>query len=309
MNTSVMLQESTYKPIKGNFIKLTNEVIYKREIGFAIQIIKKNQYLQKCTLESVLEAVYNISQTGLSLNPVLKYAYLIPRKGKCVLEPGYQGLIKLATQSPSITAIEVQLVNEGCEVDIDSASNEKIKSHIPYIVNGKEQGDIVFGYSVVTLSDGNRHIEIMSKKQIHEVRGYSDSYKNYIDKKKKGQWASSVWITDEPEMFRKTIVKRHFKYLPKNDDDHLQKAIELDNQDYNFPATFEQGNYIESLLSRATIPEKREREIHRALYNGEFTQKRAQECIQYLLENQADPIASGHSYNQTDIKHKLNKEI
>ena len=309
MNTTLLLKESDYKPIKNSFVKLTDEKTFKREIGFAIQIIKKSPYLQKCSAESVLESVYNISQTGLTLNPVLNYAYLIPRKGKCILEPGYQGLIKLATDSPSINSIEVHLVYQGDDVEVDLASPEKVKKHIPYLITGNKQGDVVFGYSVATLADGTRHIEIMSLKQILDVRECSESYKHYSAKQKKGEWASCVWISDAPEMYRKTIVKRHFKYLPKTEDTRLEKAIELDNQDYDFPATFEQGNYIESLLINAAIPEKREREIYRALHDNEFTQKRAEDCIQYLKDNQRDAIESGHRYSQTDIKNKLSKEI
>lgn len=300
-----VLQESFYKPIQQNFIKLADEKAFKREIGFAIQIIKGNAALQKCDANTVLEAVYNISQTGLTLNPVLKYAYLIPRKGKCILEPGYQGLIKLATDTDNISSINVQLVYQGDECEIDLASDQKIIKHIPYVATGKDPGDVIYGYSIATLQDGSKHPEVMSLKQILDIREYSESYKAYVAKQKKGEWASSVWVSDPHEMYRKTIVKRHFKYLPKSDNRQLERAIELDNQDYDFPATYEQGNMIEGLLMSAAIPEKVEREIYRALHGNEFTQKRAEECIEYLKENQTDPVASGNYYNQGDIQTKF----
>lgn len=310
MSNLTPVQEDFYKPIKEKFVNQIDEKTFIREVNFAIQILKKNTYLQGASAESVLESVVNISQTGLTLNPVLKYAYLIPRKVKnqlvCVLEPGYQGLIKLATDTDNITSIEVQLVYEGDDVEIDFSSDRKVKKHIPYLLTGKDQGKILFGYSIAILKDGNRHVEIMSLSQIHDVRGCSDSYKNYVNKKSKGEWASSVWVSDEPEMCRKTIVKRHFKYLPKSDNKKLEKAIELDNSDYDFPASFEQGNMIESLLLTSTIPNKVERQIHDTLYNGEFTKKRAEECIQYLKENQQDSITSGNgNYSQGDIQKKL----
>lgn len=307
MSNITILDESFYKPIKQDFIKLSNEKTFKKEIGFAIQLIKGNQALQKCDANSVLEAVYNISQTGLTLNPVLKYAYLIPRKGKCILEPGYQGLIKLATDTDNITSINVQLVYQGDDCEIDLASDKKIIRHVPYLATGKEQGEVVYGYSIATLQDGSKHPEVMSLKQILEIREYSESYKSYVAKQKKGEWASSVWISDPHEMYRKTIVKRHFKYLPKSDNKRLEKAIELDNKDYDFPATYEQGNMIESLLMSAAIPEKVEREIYKTLHDNGFTQKRASECIEYLESNQLDPIDSGKYYNQGDIQKKLSE--
>lgn len=294
--------EGFYKNIKSTFIQMADEKSFKREISFAIQILKKNQYLQKMDGNSVLEAVLNVSQTGLSLNPVLNYAYLVPHKGRCVLYPGYQGLIKLVTDTGSVTSIEVNLIYEGDEVVLDLASSQKVQKHIPYLLTGKEKGNILGGYSLANLPDGGHHIEIMSRKDIEDVREHSESYQSDVSKKTK----HSPWTHSEAEMFRKTILKRHFKYLPKSDkNEKLTKAIELDNQDYDFPASFEQGNYIESLLMSASIPEKVEREIYQTLHSNGFTTKRAAECIEYLIENQEDPIASGKPYNMGDIQNKL----
>ena len=184
METKLQItNEKFYASIKENFVEMTNEKTFKREINFAIQLIKKNSALQACSVDSVLEAVLNISQTNLTLNPVLKYAYLIPRKGKCILEPGYQGLIKLATDTDNIVSINVQLVYEGDDCEIDLATDKKILKHIPYLINGNERGKIIYGYSIAMLQDGSRHVELMSIKQILDIREYSESYK-YFKKKK-----------------------------------------------------------------------------------------------------------------------------
>ena len=176
------------------------------------------------------------------------------------------------------------------------------------MITGREKGDILYGYSIATLQDGSKHIEVMSKAQINDVRACSESYKSNLSKKKKGEYATSVWVSNEPEMSRKTIVKRHFKYLPKSDNKQLEKAIELDNEDYDFPATYEQGNYIESLLLNSNVDEKTSTDIFNALGEG-MTQKRADECIEYLLENQKDPITEGVNYNQGDISKKLEQKL
>lgn len=301
MEKLTVVHEGFYKSIKPSFVKLTNEKKFKSEINFAIQILKKNSYLQKCDASTILEAVMNISQTGLSLNPVLAYAYLVPMKGKCVLMPGYQGLIKLVTDAGSVNSIEVQLIYEGDEIVLDLADDQKVKKHIPYLLTGKPKGIILGGYSVGNLEDGRKHIEIMARSDIEEIRGCSESYK-YAESK---GYKNSPWHLNEPEMFRKTIVRRHFKYLPKSESKNLQKAIELDNEDYDFPATIGQGNYIESLLMTANIDGKDSRNIYNSI--GYMTQKRAEECIEYLKENQRDPIESGAGYNQGDIQKKLNQ--
>jgi phage RecT family recombinase len=301
MTKLTVINEAFYKPIKPNFIKVSDEKKFKTEINFAIQILKNNSYLQTCDSGSILESVLNVSQTGLSLNPVTAYAYLVPMKGKCVLMPGYQGLIKLVTDAGSVKSIEVQLIFEGDDIVVDLASDQKVKKHIPYLLTGKDKGEIIGGYSVGTLADGSRHIEIMSRKDIEEIRDCSESYKNAI---KKG-WKNSPWQTNESEMFRKTIVRRHFKYLPKTDNKQLEKALELDNQDYDFPISLGQGNYIESLLITASIDEKTSTNIYNTL--SDMTQSRAEECIIYLKDNQKDPIESGSGYSHGDIQKKLSE--
>ena len=303
MSNISVIDKNFYTPIKTDFIKLVDEKVFQKEVSFAVQILRKNQYLQTCDPNSILESVLNVSQTGLTLNPVLNYAYLVPHKGRCVLYPSYQGLCKLATDSGLISSISCNLIYEGDEVDFDLASTEKIKKHIPSFMKGNNQGKILGGYSIALLKDGSKHIEYMTEKQILEIREYSESYKAF----KSGKIKSCVWTLNPEEMYRKSIVKRHFKYLPKSDSiESFTKAIELDNKDYDFPASFEQGNLIESLLMTSTIPNKIETQIHDTLYNGEFTKKRATECIEYLKENQQDPIASGNgNYTQTDIQKKL----
>jgi len=73
--------EQLLAPKKSDFIALLNgkPEIFTREISFAVQAINGSEMLQKCDRNSVLQAVYNIALTGLSLNPIAKLAYLTPR--------------------------------------------------------------------------------------------------------------------------------------------------------------------------------------------------------------------------------------
>ena len=73
---------------------------FNKEAGFVCQIWNdpKNSYLRNSTKESLMSAVISIAQTGLTLNPIAKQAYLIPRSSKdgiqAHLEPSYIGLMK-----------------------------------------------------------------------------------------------------------------------------------------------------------------------------------------------------------------------
>src|SRR4051812_28850001 len=46
-----------------------NLVTFKREAMFAHQIITAGEYLQKCTPDSIFNAIVNVASVGLSLSP------------------------------------------------------------------------------------------------------------------------------------------------------------------------------------------------------------------------------------------------
>ncbi len=280
------IKPALFEPIKERFTKLVVDPnIYQKEVSYACAILAKNSYLAGAIPHTIQQAVLNVAQIGLSLDPVKKFAYLVPRWNKglgaveCCLEPSYQGLVKLWTDSGSGKNIAAQLIHEGDDVEIDMASERKVLSHKPHLLTGREPGRILGVYSIATLADGTREIEVMTAKQVHEIRDRSESYKKYIEKKV----SSCIWVSDEGEMFRKTVVRRHFKYLPKSDAfDKVADAVKLDEDDYKLSDA--QWNMIERLLHTAQIPEHRRAEIERGM--NDYTSTDASLCIEYLSMNQ-----------------------
>lgn len=213
-----------------------------REISFALQHFAKNDYLNKSTPISKLKAVVNISQVGLTLNPVAKEAYLVPRytngNVECVLEPSYVGLQKLLTDAGSVTSIATNIVYENDFIEIDAADSVKPVSHKPEL-NSAKKGAIIGCYSVATLANGAKQVEWMDVTQINEIRERSESYKSF----KAGKAKSSIWESDYSEMCRKTVVKRIYKYLPRTERmNQIDTAISLSNQD--FEITDDQKSYL-----------------------------------------------------------------
>jgi len=265
MNELTIGQKEFYNSIKSMWVSQSglDESVFQKEVSFAIQHAIKNPFLQKCDSNSVLRAVMNVAQVGLTLNPVSKYAYLIPRYNgaskqmECVLEPSYIGLSKLLTDSGSVKSIECHLIYEGDAIKVDMASDQKILSHVPYFLNGKDKGGILGVYSNATLADGKKHVEIMSFVELHEIRDRSESYKAFVAKK----IPACTWTTDEGEMCRKTIIKRHSKYLPKSEQTNkFDQAVDLDNQVNGFrePMDFGMLQFLETSIDRSTIdPDKK----------------------------------------------------
>lgn len=297
-------QKEFYVQIKDDWIAQSglNESSFMKEVSFALQIIARNPFLLNCTKVSVLRAIANVAQIGLSLNPVLKLSYLIPRYNRsskeleCVLEPDYRGLAKLLTDSGAVTSIQANIINEGDECLIDLAHPDKVVKHVPHFMKGQRKGKIIAVYSLATLKDGSKHFEAMPYEDIMEIRGRSESYKAYLEKK-----ISCTWITDEGEMCRKTVIKRHSKYLPKsNGMEKFEKAVQLDNDVHGFRESMDFGlqTYVESLIHNSTLDAEKKLKLENQLYNLEYKDQ-AFKMIDMLKDCQPIP---GRDYTPHTVK-------
>jgi recombination protein RecT len=281
----------------------------KREVSFAIQSINRSEQLQKCSKESLQQAVLNISNVGLTLNPAAKEAYLIPRWSSLTrsmeasLEPSYIGLVKLLTDTGSVKAMVCQLVYEGDKFEIDLANNINPVSHKPELT--KKSKTIVGVYALATLSDNTRQVEWMELSEVEDIRERSETYKAFKAQKIK----SCTWASDFGEMMRKTVIKRIYKYLPRSEKAaFLDKAIDLDNEDYKISDG--QINYIESLLSQSTLDEKQKQWLELELPT--MGAKRASEVIEMLqnnLPNERSRIRNGETLSQSQISKAVNQAV
>lgn len=289
------------EPIRERFTALMPDpVAFEREASFAVQILQRNDYLAKCSQESIMRSVLNVAQIGLSLNPVLKLAYLVPRWSRntrsveCYLEPGYQGLVKLLTDTKTVVSVEARIVWEGDQIEVDFASADKVTKHVPYFLVGKDPGQMRAVYALAVLHDGSRMVEIMSQAEVHEIRERSESYKKTLEGK-----GSSIWLTDPGEMWRKTAIRRLFKYLPKSGAyERVAQAVELDHSDRTISDA--QWNMITRLVHTAEIPDGRREAIEREMHD--YTSLEASTCINYLMENQPPANGFEHAVNELNSR-------
>ena len=313
MNELTPVKADYYSAIEQTFKKMSSDIPFEREVSFAIQHLHKNDYLQKASRESILKSVLNVAQIGLTLNPVAKYAYLVPRYNsskkqvECVLDPSYVGLSKLLTDSGSVKAIHCQIIYDGDDIDIDLASDKKILRHIPYILTGRNQGDIKAVYSMALLHDNSHHVELMSYQDVLEIRDKSEAYKAF----KAGKTKTCIWVSDESEMVRKTCIKRHYKHLPKSDRlDNLQQAIDLSYQANGYLESVRHNTigFCESLISSANLSEEEKHSLTSELHTIEY-EYQAKKMIGYLNKNQ--PIVGVERFpgNMAEIKQAVKEKV
>ena len=247
---------------KFNEINEINHFVdYDKEAMFAMQSIRKNDYLMKIANnnpESLRSAVINIAAIGLSLNPAEKLAYLVPRNGDACLDISYIGLIKLATDTGCIKWARAELVHENDEL-IYKGATEKPEFSTP---NPFNRGPVIGVYCVAKTHDGDYMAGIMSVEELYEIRDKSEAYK----RSKKGPWADF-----EGEMMKKTIIKRESKTWPKSKesarlDDAIQYLNEHNDEGIDFDGQMILGMRMDELVNMDDIDkEKVERLYNEAI--------------------------------------------
>lgn len=301
------MKQSELKPIESKFIQLAGEERFLKEASFALQAVNKNKQLEKADKNSILEAVLNIAQTGLSLNPVLNFAYLVPRWDKqrgvvCQLMPSYQGLVKLITDSGSVTSCYAHVIHKNDQFTHVLGTDPKIE-HSPAL---SDRGEIIGAYAVGITKEGNKQVEVMSLEDLHHIRSYSETWKAF----ESGKIKTTVYHEWEGEMYRKAVLKRLTKYLPKtNQFEKVAQVIELDNEDFNLDPNSNQASYILRLLMSCTLPDHEQEDIEEKVLKGEIRAYQIPKLINHLQSHQPDPIRDNGAGLQRDVHRALDEKM
>lgn len=174
----------------------------------------------------VFREVSKAAALGLYLDPALGEAYIIEsynyktKRTEPQLRIGYLGMTKLARQSGEVKQIYAHEVHAKDFFEAEQGA-EKTLIHKPQLFT--DRGPIIGYYAVVKFTNGDFDYEPMDVAQVHAIRDRSDGWKAYQDKKIK----STPWATDEPEMSKKTVIRRLTKRMPKSPE--LADAIRIED--------------------------------------------------------------------------------
>ena len=254
---AVIDRAKTMMPEKINFNAANSfEMNYGQECGFAMMAIQNNPYLLNCTQDSLKSAIISVALTGISLNPALKYAYLVPRNTKdglkCCLDISYMGLIKILTDAGAVKSVFADVV---CEKDhfLYSQGSTPTLEHKPDLL--KDRGQPFGAYAIAYFRDGGFQFEVMAKPEIEKIRATSESYKNESTRQ------YSPWERWASEMWKKTVMKRLFKTLPKtNFDDKLIAALSKEHEN-EMADTIDVNERMESIFEEVQEPEVVEEKV------------------------------------------------
>jgi len=213
MSASTPSYELAIRQAAPRALTLVSAKEFEREATFAAYAVSNAptpdlMNLAKANPGQLTEAVVQACASGVSLNPALGLAYLVPRGGKIRLEFGYQGFIQLATASGAVLDVFVELVREGDQF------RRGVRNSVPYIDHepGDGSGAITGGYCLATLPSSRVVPCYMSKADIDAIRKNSKS---------------SAWNSAYAEMAKKTIIRRARKTWPKQIA-KLEQALAVD---------------------------------------------------------------------------------
>jgi recombination protein RecT len=189
-----------------------------RMARIALTEFRKNQRLMRCDPRSIFAAVIQAAQLGLEPG-LMGQAYLIPYGEECQLQIGYQGLLDLVRRSGLVRSIEAQVVYAADKFTYRAGLITTLE-HEPNF--DSDRGEMRLAYAVAQLKDGGSHVEVMTRRQIEAIRERSQ---NVQAARRAGKL--TPWDTDTEEMWRKTVLRRISKFLPKSPE--LAMAVALDD--------------------------------------------------------------------------------
>lgn len=205
-----------------------NAVNYKKEASFALQILNANSFLMGVALgdqDSLKNAIINVAAIGLSLSPLMKLAYLIPRKNKVCLDISYLGYIDLAVSVGAIKWAQAEVVRDKDVYVYKGMGQMPLHEFDPF----SDRGEVKGVYCVAKTHDGEFILTQMSNEQVWSIRDRSESYMAWVRDNSK----STPWKTDIDEMIKKTCIRRAYKSWPKSStksDDRFERAIDVSNE-------------------------------------------------------------------------------
>lgn len=190
-------------------LALPKHITPERFTRVVLTTINKTPKLAECTKESLLACLMDCSALGIE--PDNRMAYLIPYGNQCTLIVGYKALVALARRSGEISDIHADVVCANDQFEYSFGSEGKL-IHKPKL---GDRGDVVAAYSFAKLKDGSCSYEVMDLEEISAIKNRSKASK------------SGPWVTDFNEMAKKTVFRRHSKWLPVSSE-KMQEALEKD---------------------------------------------------------------------------------
>lgn len=187
----------------------------RRMIAHARAELGRSAGLRECSKATILQALADAARAGLTLRG--GEAYILPYRRRykddrgnwasrmeAQLIPGWRGLLRIAYDAGALVVGDTGIVREGDEWSLVVGDDGATFRHVPQPW-GDPNRKILGAYAYARLTTGGTLVEAMSFAEIEAVRARSKASDN------------GPWVTDWPEMARKTPLRRLLKRVPLSD--------------------------------------------------------------------------------------------
>jgi recombination protein RecT len=212
-------------------------------VSLANKFIKDDKITNK---KSILSCLYNAPTLGLNPDPVFGHIYFVPYKGILTYQIGYKGMIQLSFNSGKVRNVRANLVYD--EDEFDYYEDEKGQHYIYRPSFGKKSREKC-GFSIFQDMQGITNFHLMDHEHIEGI-------KRLVLSRMKGRqtpWSDPLF---EPEMRKKTVIRRHWKTEPMSSE--IAQAIEyeekVENGEVNTPEEIDEK--IEEILDQTVEKEE-----------------------------------------------------
>ena len=156
--------------------------------------------------KSVLNCMFNAVKLGLSPDPIFGYIYFVPYKGVLTYQVGYKGMVRLSLNTGAITSVRTGIVYKKDTWHYHEDEYGQHYMHEPnfYQRPGTDNQELLV-YSIFTSSTGKHDIHVMPSYHVDEIK------KMVLARTPHSPWSNPVF---EPEMRKKTCLRRHWKMQP-----------------------------------------------------------------------------------------------
>ena len=284
MTNQVQHQQNKQTPALKTFFESANvqnkikELVGKNAATFAtsvMQIANSNAMLKTADPMSIFNAACMAATLNLPLQNGLGFAYIVPfrnnkeKKTEAQFQIGYKGFIQLAQRSGQFKRL----------VALPVYKKQLIKKDF---INGfefdweqePEEGELPIGYYAYfkLVNDFSAELYMTHEEINAHAKKYSQTYRTYLDKKAKGQWAQSVWAENFEAMALKTVIKLLLsKQAPLSVE--MQQAVladqavvkDVENQEFNYTDNIQEAEFL------AVVDETTFEQCKQSIANGETT--------------------------------------
>jgi recombination protein RecT len=186
--------------------------------------VQKTPKILECEPVSVIGAVMQSAQLGLSLDSVFGEGFLIPRFNKNTrgqvmqFQVGYKGMRRLALKADdTIRDIYSRVVYANDLFEF--AYEPKTLRHAPADSGGR--GGLKFAYAKVIWKDGYDRFVVLGRPEIEKAQQSSDSFKQ----------GYGPWRDHEEAMWAKTALRRLCDTLTLHSESDLARAMAAEDGD------------------------------------------------------------------------------